>query len=230
MCRPSPSLRLCHAGCGLHCHNPLWPSARHTANNIEGFLEQTKSHLGARRIGLLRADSGFLSPKVIDWCEKQQADFIIAAKMTQVIQRTIGQVHDWCDVTDGIAISEASYKASSWDKSYRVIFIRQDKDIREQAIGKSLSLFEDDWDFEHYRYSALVTNMKYDAATIWRVYRLRANCENQISTKGRFRIKQLCDEELLGHGSGINLGDVDSKPGQLVSQKLFTFDTDWKDK
>ena len=142
--------------------------------------EQTKSHLGARRIGLLRADSGFLSPKVIDWCEKQQADFIIAAKMTQVIQRTIGQVHDWCDVTDGIAISEASYKASSWDKSYRVIFIRQDKDIREQAIGKSLSLFEDDWDFEHYRYSALVTNMKYDAATIWRVYRLRANCENQI--------------------------------------------------
>ena len=158
----------------------LRPGNSHTANNIEGFLEQTKSHLGARRIGLLRADSGFLSPKVIDWCEKQQADFIIAAKMTQVIQRTIGQVHDWCDVTDGIAISEASYKASSWDKSYRVIFIRQDKDIREQAIGKSLSLFEDDWDFEHYRYSALVTNMKYDAATIWRVYRLRANCENQI--------------------------------------------------
>lgn len=92
----------------------------------------------------------------------------------------LGQVHDWCDVTDGIAISEANYKASSWDKAYRVIFIRQDKDIREQAIGKSLSLFEDDWDFEHYRYSALVTNMKYDAATIWRVYRLRANCENQI--------------------------------------------------
>ena len=151
-----------------------------TANNIEGFLEQTKSHLGARRISLLRADSGFLSPKVIDWCEKQNADFIIAAKMTQVIQRTIGQVHDWRDVTDGIAISEASYQATSWDRSYRVIFIRQDKDIREQAIGKSLSLFEDDWDFEHYRYSALVTNMKYDAATIWRVYRLRANCENQI--------------------------------------------------
>ena len=142
------------------------PGNFHTANNIERFLEQTKSHLGARRIGLLRADSGFLSPKVIDWCEKQSADFIIAAKMTQVIQRTIGQVHDWCDVTDGIAISEASYKASSWDKAYRVIFIRQDKDIREQAIGKSLSLFDDDWDFEHYRYSALVTNMKYDAAMI----------------------------------------------------------------
>lgn len=61
--------------------------------------------------------------------------------MTQVIQRTIGQVHDWCDVTDGIAISEASYKASSWDKAYRVIFICQDKDIRKQVIGKSLSLF-----------------------------------------------------------------------------------------
>lgn len=28
----------------------------------------------------------------------------------------------------------------------------------------------------------------------------------------------------MGHGSGINLGDVDSKPGKLVSQKLFTFE------
>lgn len=130
----------------------LRPGNSLTANNIEGFLEQTKLHLGARRIGILRADSGFPSHKVIDWC----------------------------DVTDGIAISEASYKAPSWDKAYRVIFIRQDKDIREQAIGKSLSLFGDDWDFEHYRYSALLTNMKYEAATIWRVYRLRANCEKPI--------------------------------------------------
>ena len=39
----------------------------HTANNIEGFLEQTKLHLGTRRIGLHRVDSGFLLPKVIDW-------------------------------------------------------------------------------------------------------------------------------------------------------------------
>ena len=54
-----------------------------------------------------------------------------------------------------------------------------------QSLSASSKMFsdtdtEDDWDFEHYRYSALVTNMKYDAATIWRVYRLRANCENQI--------------------------------------------------
>lgn len=136
--------------------------------------------MGARHIGLLRADSGFLSPKVIDWCEGQNADFIIAPKMTQVIQQNIGEVRNWCDVTDGITISESRYQANSWKQAYRVIFIRQDKEIREQAIGKTLSLFEEDWDFEHYRYSALVTNMKYDAATIWRLNRLRANCENQI--------------------------------------------------
>ena len=102
--------------------------------------------------------------------------------MTQVIQRTIGQMTDWCDVCDGISVTEARYKALSWSKEYRIIFIRQDKAIREQAIGKGLSLFEDDWDFEPYRYSALVTNMKYDVATIWRVYRLRAKCENQIKS------------------------------------------------
>ena len=141
MCRPGSSWRLRHLGCRLHrdtppgnqqgaevgynpryhgrkSHHPLlafltesnlivnfWlrPGNSHTANNIEGFLEQTKSHLGDRRIGLLRADSGFLSPKVIDWC----------------------------DVTDDNEISEASYKASSWAKAYWVIYLRQDKDIRE---------------------------------------------------------------------------------------------------
>ena len=119
--------------------------------------------------------------------------------MTQVIQRTIGQVHDWRDVTDGIAISEASYQATSWDRSYRVIFIRQDKDIREQAIGKSLSLFEDDWDFEHYRYSALVTNMMYDAATIWCVSIDSELRKSDQGTERRFWLKQLCDEGLLGN-------------------------------
>lgn len=158
----------------------LRPGNAHTANNIEGFLAQTKSHLGARRIGLFRADSGFLSPKVIEWCQQENADFIIAAKMTQVIQKIIGNTSNWADVADGIAISESTYQACSWSESHRVILIRQDREIRSNAIGKSLSLFEDDWDFEHYRYSALVTNMKYDAATIWRLYRLRANCENQI--------------------------------------------------
>lgn len=158
----------------------LRPGNAHTANNIEGFLDQTKSHLGARRIGLLRADSGFLSPKVIEWCEREKADFIIAARMTQVIQRTIGQVSAWCDVADGVAIAEDRYQAQSWQQEYRVIFIRQDMNVRENAIGKTLNLFEDDWDFDHYRYSALVSNMKFGATTIWRMYRQRANCENQI--------------------------------------------------
>ncbi len=102
-------------------------------------------------------------------------------------------------MTDGIAISEASYQATSWDRSYRVIFIRQDKDIREQAIGKSLSLFEDDWDFEHYRYSALVTNMMYDAATIWCVSIDSELRKSDQGTERRFWLKQLCDEGLLGN-------------------------------
>lgn len=158
----------------------LRPGNAHTSNNIEGFLAQTKSHLGARRVGLLRADSGFLSPKVIEWCQQEKADFVIAAKMTQVIQKIIGNTTQWIDVADGIAISESTYQASSWQESHRVIFIRQDREIRNNALGKSLSLFEDDWDFEHYRYSALVTNMECDATTIWQQYRFRANCENQI--------------------------------------------------
>lgn len=158
----------------------LRPGNAHTANNIESFLDQTKSHLRGRKIGLFRADSGFLSSKVIDWCQKEGTDFIIAAKMTQVIQRILGNTTTWTDVTDGISIAESTYQADSWNQRYRIILIRQDREIREQAIGKRLSLFEDDWDFEHYRYSALVTNMQYDAATVWRLYRLRANCENQI--------------------------------------------------
>lgn len=87
-----------------------------------------------------------------------------------------------------------------------MIFIRQDKDIREQAIGKNLSLFEDDWDFEHYRYSALVTNMNYDAVTVWRVYRLRANCENQIKAlKEDFGINSFVMKDYWATGVALSL-------------------------
>ena len=58
---------------------------------------------------------------------------------------------------------------------------------------------------------------------------MRVSIKSQLrksdqSTEGRFQIKQFCDEGLLGHGSCINVSDVDSKPGKPVSQNLSAFE------
>ncbi len=58
--------------------------------------------------------------------------------------------------------------------------VRQRIKDRPQAPGKQLRLFAEEDIFKNYRYSAYVTNMKYAPAEIWRLYRGRANAENQI--------------------------------------------------
>ena len=61
-----------------------------------------------------------------------------------------------------------------------MIAIRQKIAKRPKATGKQLSLFEDDWEINGYRYSCYITSLKLSPADVWRLYRQRANCENRI--------------------------------------------------
>jgi len=62
----------------------------------------------------------------------------------------------------------------------RMIVMNQKIAKRPKAVGKLLSLFEDDYELHGYRYTCYVTTFKLSAADIWRLYRGRANCENRI--------------------------------------------------
>lgn len=77
-------------------------------------------------------------------------------------------------------ITEFEYISPEWTKPRRVVTVRQKIAQRSQAVGKQLSLFDNETEVNGYRYTCYVTSMTIGAAEVWRLYRGRANCENRI--------------------------------------------------
>lgn len=154
----------------------------HTANNFKAFLEETLSFFGSKRIGLLRLDSGFYDQKIFVYLEQETVaiDYIVAVPMYVAIQRKIAVQRTWLQIENGIEIAEFEYKAQDWDKERRMVVVRQKIADRPKAVGKQLSLFEEDCVFNGYRYTCYISTLKLSAVDIWRLYRGRANCENRI--------------------------------------------------
>lgn len=158
----------------------LRPGNTGASSNFHNFLDDTISKLKDKKIGLLRADSGFFSEPILEDLEERNINYIIAAKFYPTIKRTIAKANKWLHLSEGISISEAYFKCDDWKEKRRIIIVRQNKNKRPKAIGKRLSLFEDYIDHSQYRYSCYVTNMDLPPAVIWRNYRGRADAENRI--------------------------------------------------
>jgi hypothetical protein len=156
--------------------------AAHTANNFEAFLVQTLAHLQNKKIGLLRADSGFYDRKIFELLEKKEnsISYIIACPMYQTIQRKIHSQKTWLKLDDGIEIADTTYQSDQWKDSRRLIIVRQKIAERPKAIGKQLKLYQQDDQMNRYRYSCYITNLTLPAPEVWRLYRNRATCENRI--------------------------------------------------
>ena len=154
----------------------------HTGNNFKSFLEETLSFVAEKKIGLLRMDSGFYSDNIPTYLEKRESpiNYIIAVPMYSTIQRAIADQCSWMNISKGIDIVEFEYQAKDWISPRRMIAVRQKIEKRPKAVGKQLSLFQDDWEVSGYRYSCYVTNLNLPATEVWRLYRGRANCENRI--------------------------------------------------
>jgi Transposase DDE domain group 1 len=100
--------------------------------------------------------------------------------MYSTIQYHIRGQKLWLQIDDGIEICDTMYQSPLWDAPRRLIIIRQKVEKHPKATGKTLSLFEDDEIMQGYRHSAYVTNLTLPPTEAWRLYRSRANCENQI--------------------------------------------------
>ena len=153
-----------------------------SANNFEAFLFQTLSNLQNKKIGLLRADSGFYSQKTFELLETQATpiSYIIACPMYVTIQRKIQTQKVWLKIDAGIEICETMYQSPTWNAPRRLIIVRQKISDRPKAVGKILRLFEEDEIIAGYRHSCYITNLTLPPTEIWRLYRNRANCENRI--------------------------------------------------
>ena len=158
----------------------LRPGNTASANNVTGFLESTLNNLAGKRVGLLRADSGFSDDAFLSTLESRKLPHIIALKLNQPLQRALVETQGWWAIDEGIALVTMQYQAPSWSAPRTVIGIRQHIQQRTKAKGKTLSLFADDPIVGQYRYGALVTNTTLPAQEVWRTYRGRADCENRI--------------------------------------------------
>jgi len=160
----------------------LRPGNTGATSNFFNFLEDSLLKLEGKKIGLLRADSGFYGEKTFEYLEnrKQSINYIIAARFYRPVKIAISHATKWIPITPGIDIGEVDYRGHNWKISRRMIIIRQSIKMRPNATGKKLRLFEDEELYENYRYSCYVTNLDLPCHQIWNLYKQRANAENRI--------------------------------------------------
>lgn len=161
----------------------LRPGNTSATTNYLSFLDDTLSRLSGKRVGLVRMDSGFFAKNVLDCLEERQLHYIIACRFNNRIKYSLTHERTWVEVADGLQISETTYQADGWEKARRIVMVRQEREKRPKAAGKSikqLELFEDERDFGKYRYSCYVTDLDLPAKVIYDSYRGRADSENRI--------------------------------------------------
>ena len=67
----------------------LRPGNTSAATNYHSFLEDTLSHMGGKRVGLIRMDSGFFSGGILDCLEGKPFKYIVACRFVPKIKYTL---------------------------------------------------------------------------------------------------------------------------------------------
>jgi len=185
----------------------LWNRPGNVAswNNIVGFFESTFQRINPYiTIKGVIADSGFYIRKFIDLLEQKGLTYIIAARLYRPLQRKVYAQQKWEHIAEGIWITEFRFRHDDWKTEERYIAVRQDIKRRQHAMGKTLSLFHDDFDTRDYRFSVWITNSEDTPYEVWKMCRPRANDENTIKelkedfALGGFSMKQFyCTEAAM---------------------------------
>jgi hypothetical protein len=201
---------------GRNSHHPLfafvndirmvancWNRSGNTSssNNCIHFLEETLAILKNKKVGLLRADSGFCSESILKFIEDKKIPYVMACKLYANLQNTIYSIKKWNAIGEGLWISEIEFQQGGWSKSRRIIVIKQSEEIRPKATGKKLrTLFDkigiDQDKVYKTRYHALVTDQSLPAIEIWEQYKRRGDAENRIKElKEDFGVQGFCMDD-----------------------------------
>ena len=168
------------ADCRMIANFWLRSGDSYTTNNFLNFLEDTLTKLENKKVGLIRADSGFYCKEIFDYLEAQTYDYIIAARFYHPIKLKLAQHKTWLKLDEGIEIAETTYQSEEWESERRMVMVRQEINKRPKAAGKQLRLFEDEGIYKNYRYSCFITNLELPAKVVYDMYRSRADAENRI--------------------------------------------------
>ncbi len=102
-----------------------------------------------------------------------------------------------------------------------MVGIRQHIGRRDEAKGKTLSLFADAPCLGQYRFAALVADLDLPAPEIWRLYRGRADCENRIKElKYDFAADSFCLNDFWATEACLNVALLAYNPMSLFRQAV----------
>jgi hypothetical protein len=181
--RPShhPLMAFC-AELKMVVHSWMRPGNTHDSNGVDCFLSQLFEILSPKRIGLIRADSGFYSREVMHELEEAEVDYIIRAKMTKKLLSKVLEIDQWHanqSVFKDAQYAEIFYQASTWLTERRAVVVRRPKASTSNRQVSGL-LFREDQDLKEYEYSVYVTSTELSCAVVHDLYNKRADCENRI--------------------------------------------------
>jgi len=188
---------------GRNSHHPLmafvsqtrmvanaWLRPGNTADSsgCKAFMEETfDKALKSKKVGLVRADSGFYTEELLSYLEEKELNYVMAVRMYPNIKSEVWGIKDWVELTKGIELSEMKFSHDK-GKTRRYILVKKKVNIRPKAGGKML--FEDE---PGYRYSCYVTNLDLPLDQVWNIYNTRADCENRIKElKNDFGLENFC--------------------------------------
>jgi hypothetical protein len=143
----------------------------HTCRNVLWFLRETFKRVPAHVAVALRADSGFYSKEVVQWCETRQVRFTITADQTAPLLARIEALSDrhWTPLPDYplCEVTALRYQPLRWSKAYRYVIKRQ---LMEKKTGEL-----------YWQYHVFVTNDNHTPAPELVGWHLQhADMENRI--------------------------------------------------
>jgi hypothetical protein len=172
----------------------------YTARNVLWFLRETDKRLPATADKYLRADSGFYSKGVIEWCEAQGFLFTITAEQTAPLLEAIAALpeQNWRPLPEYelADVAELRYQPTGWSQPYRYVV------KRELAVRKTGELY--------WKYHATVTNDEVRSARALVVWHLQhATMENAIKEhKSGFGLEKLPTQKFHANWAYLLIGQL----------------------
>jgi Transposase DDE domain group 1 len=180
--------------------SPLRRGNAHTARNVRWFLRQMRKRVPETAAKKLRADSGFYSHGVVEWCESEGFTFTITADQTEPLLAAIMALPEptWRPVPeyDLAEVAELRYQPTGWTHPYRYIIKRE---VAETKTGEL-----------YWKYHATVTNVEDQSARALVVWHLQhAAMENAIKEhKSGFGLEKLPTQKFHANWAYLLIGQL----------------------
>jgi hypothetical protein len=182
----------------LYSH--LRRGSAHTARNVLWFLRQTRKRVPVTSDKKLRADSGFYSHEVVEWCEAEGFTFTITADQTAPLLAAITALPEgrWQTLPDYelAEVAELHYQPTGWTRAYRYVIKRE---LAERKTGEL-----------YWKYHAAVTNVEDQSARALVVWHCQpATMENAIKEhKSGFGLEKLPTRKFHANWAYLLIGQL----------------------